>query len=176
MLKCEFSCSADEALPKDGYLMLRIPFVGITNTEFEETIEDVLDKISALNKPTDGIICKYDLEDCYSSYVEYFIKTIFKDKAEYVTYAGVKHYPTSTEKDKLFINIKKSDVDKIFRSDTKNYQQALYRKFARYSGYKLADAEKLLELTSDFFIQWYEQEGYNKLDPTWYNLPIGVRV
>lgn len=177
MLKCEFYCTSDEVEEYKDAILLKIPFSGINPHEFDETIQDMTDQIESMNESVEGVECKYDLNKCYSSYIDYFISTVFKSKSKYVKPAGVKHYSSDITKDKLYISIAKEDINKIFRKNTKNYQKALYNKFGRYNALPgIKTKSELLDLSSDFFIQWYEQKGYNKLEPTWYNIPRKAKL
>jgi hypothetical protein len=94
---------------------------------------------------------------------------------EKVVFFGVTHHPNKIHEDKLYVYILKEALYEFFRKNTQDYQKALYSKFGRYSGYKTLDRNKLLELTQDFFIQWYEQGGCYNLDPEWHNVPDDIQ-
>lgn len=186
MLKCEFYCTSESCVSlnvTNNYTRLRVPFIGISNNEFNdaiETMQDAIDYSGCSKEEQECIECKYDLDKCYFDYVKYFLEKVFEyetdaESDKRILFGGAKHYPDKIHEDKLYICIHNESLNDFFRKGTKNYQAALYRKFGRYSGIKDLDRDKLLELTQDFFIQWYEQGGCYKLEPEWYNVSDSVQ-
>lgn len=186
MLKCEFYCTSESRISlndANNYVGLRVPFVGISNTEFDDaisTMQDSLDTCETSPSVRESIVCKYDLDKCYSDYSKYFMEKVFDCNvedllSEKIIFFGVTHHPNRIHEDKLYVYILKEALNEFFRKNTLDYQKALYRKFGRYSGHRLVDKNLLIELTQDFFIQWYEQGGCYKLEPDWYNVPDDVQ-
>lgn len=186
MLKCEFYCTSESCVSlnvTNNYTGLRVPFIGISDNEFNDAIEamqDAIDDSGCSKEEQECIECKYDLDKCYYDYVKYFLEKVFEYEADAesdkrILFGGATHHPDRMHEDKLYIYIHNESLNDFFRKGTKNYQAALYRKFGRYSGIKDLDRDKLLELTQDFFIQWYEQGGCYKLEPEWHNVPDSVQ-